>query len=284
MSRVAVAVVAAAVFALSGCTNDRAGPLVIRGLGLTATARTEPLPTAAAMTAVLRAVGKTMRTSAVVTTMMTLRGTGTDLQLGPLPRTITAVGAYSFAARTGHLTVSISGGAIATIQERLFPRVVYIANLTSVRVGSWATLQRSTLRSHYLYRTAANDPSQLLGLAAEADQMAVDGHEVIARAATTRYRGYVTGASLTRHLDVGAAQEVRLMELLGPQARRIEVWVDAAGRVARVRVGFHATQGEQYVEESVQLDLTKFGTKVTTTRPPSRIQVAVRAVTGVLLG
>jgi hypothetical protein len=279
-----VTVCAAAVFALSGCASDRAGPLVVRGLGVTATARTEPLPTAAAMAAVVRAVAKTLRTSALVHTEVAFRGTGTDVDLGPLPRTITAAGAYNFATRSGHLSVGISGGAIATIRERLFPRVVYFANLPSVRLNSWATVPRSTLRSHYLYRTAANDPSQVLGLVADAEQMAVDGQDVIAAADATRYRGYLSGAGLTRHLAPTAKQEVQLMQLLGPQARRVEVWVARDGRVVRVRVGFHATQGEQYVEESVQLDLSSFGAKVTTPRPATRTQVAVRTLAGVLLG
>lgn len=74
------------------------------------------------------------------------------------------------------------------------------------------------------------------------------------------------------------------MQLLGPQARRIEAWVTPAGQIARLRPGFEARQGAEHAEESVQLDLSHFGTAVEVSRPAERRSVAVAELTGILLG
>lgn len=180
--------------------------------------------------------------------------------------------------------MALAGGAIDPIREVFFPHTVYVSNLPTVRDGYWAIARRSTLRAHYVYRTAANDPGQVLQNVADAEEMAVVGRDTLDGARTMHYRGYLTTGTLTRYLSPSARPAQQLVQLLDPQARRIEVWVTSAGRIARLRLGFEARQGDEHVEESVEVDLSHFGTPVRVGRPAKRTSVTVPELSGVLLG
>jgi hypothetical protein len=274
-------VVAGVALALSGCSAPGSDLLQVTGVGATS-ARTEPLPTPAARATVVAAARRTLRTTAAVTGEVAMRGTGTTIHLGPLPRVVRYRGSYDFTHTVGTLTVGLDGAAVPSLRTVLTRRAVYVSHAGK---NAWSALRRATVHAHQLYRTPSNDPAAVLRLVVGVEEMAYTGQETVAATATRRYRGYVTVDALTRNIaaaDRPAA--VALLRQLGPQGRRIVVNLSPAGRVVRVVLGFRATQAGGHVEETAQLELSGFGRGVRVRAPKTQKVSPASETSDILLG
>jgi hypothetical protein len=104
---------------------------------------------------------------------------------------------------------------------------------------------RSSVRFKSLYRTAANDPSEVLRRVLDAESMTKIGPTRLGGAAVTQFRGTLPWATLSR---VGTAQVAKNLDAvvgqIGSDALACDVWLDTHGRVVRVDFGFdHKSQG-----------------------------------------
>lgn len=285
MGPVTASVCAALVLCLGACGSEAGGVLDVTGVGAPRDGTLEPLPDAQSLSVVTTAVGKTLRSRADVVSIVSLTGEGTELDLGPLPNEVRVTGSFDFAGDRGRLTATQSGHDAGTIREIFTPRTVYIANLPNERSDAWVTVTRATMRTRHVYRTPANDPRLLLLMVAGAEEMARQGPDTVDGNQTTRFRGYLYAGTLTSSLDPAVlAREQRLMSVLGPQGRRVQAWVDRVGYLVRLRLGFRARQGDQRVQVTVQLDLSRFGARFTPAKIDRRSIVPAHELTTQLLG
>jgi len=270
----AVAVSAALLLALTGCSADKTGS------GQAATAGSdqaaEPAKPADPKVALASAVRKTdERNSARITMQMT---TG--------PAQVQAKGIMKFTAPlTGELDMSLSqkGGNTQKMQARYTPDAIYIGGgeLAAQTGKKWIRMGYADLAklggpgagaALVQQMDQGQDPRQYLKLMLASQDLTVVGTEAINGAAATHYRGTIDlgkaladAGQLTKLSAKERAALKRQFDAMKLNAVKADIWVSADGWPVRI-----VQQGSIAVGSfTVRFDMSDFGIPVTVNPPPA---------------
>jgi len=241
------AVVLLALLALGGCGGSAGSPAVSRAAAATA-----------------RAPGFRFAVS--------LEGAGAGQAFS-----VHGEGALSQPGRAGHLDLVWAGRAT---HEILAGGDVYVQAAPLNPGGArWLRVDLGTMIQALGAGAAlaSAGPAQTLDLLRAADAGSQVGHAVVGGASTTAYR--VT-ADLRRFVSLAApslrADAARYDSILAGRAGQrtvpVEVWIDHAGRVRRVRLKLSACAGSRRMTETATVEYFDFGPQVPVT-PPAASQV-----------
>ncbi len=197
----------------------------------------------------------------------------------PVSVTITGHGVFSFANKTGEMTItspSLGTGGAGTVQILVVGNHLYVGNsrLSSIDGGKpWVEVNLGAFQkaegqsANPLGSLADGDPTQILGLLRQLSGSVTDlGAGQVDGVPTTEYQGQIDLAGGGTGSAGGSA-------LLNPQMARalglsdipVDVWVDSAGRARQLSTTFSVIG----LTVTATSDFGSFGTPVSVTAPPS---------------
>ncbi|MCX5532128.1 LppX_LprAFG lipoprotein [Streptomyces sp. NBC_00006] len=158
-----------------------------------------------------------------------------------------------------------------TLQEVFANGQVYVSDLPDVDEGVWATMPRHNAVSHAVLRAPVNDPEYLLQQIAAMRMVTEEGKETIEGVRTTRYRGMLDHAALTRRMSPDLRDEMdRTRDTLGAEVVVFaEAWIDDKGHLVRTRTDLNLGGPRT----TVTLNLSHHGSPVEVTVPMPYAQV-----------
>lgn len=219
---------------------------------------------AADLALVRRAAQKVAKGSAAVRTIITGN-------VGAQQVRVSIAGTYDFVTRTGTfvLSMSVPRTKVVRFPERLLPHYAYATGFTGLPDSTWIAARRDGLQSHYLYRTPANQPDDLLAWISTAESMRhVDDTE-----GTRHYRGLLRLSALGAHHSATVRSQLdQITEQVGDMIRTADVWVDNDGRLARLDLGF-STPGAKPVFIKSSTTFSRFGVPVHVTKPATSVSL-----------
>ncbi|MFD0277855.1 hypothetical protein ACFVHB_28650 [Kitasatospora sp. NPDC127111] len=289
-----------ALLCAAGCSNDSAVTSARPSAGATVTASvsaapasatTAPSATAASATAgaatgtptpaadharaVRAAAEATGRTSARV-------DQNVELTDGETTYHLTVAGDFDLAADRGQLGVDLPGGGISHVDEIFADGQVYVRGSAGLPKGTWGAIDRERTVAHALLRAPVNDPEHFLQQIATLTRVTRGAEEDVNGVRAARYSGFLSDEAVTLRLTPevrGKTEQFRAVSGTGVQIPA-EVWVDAEGRVVKVRLVLDMNP----VRSVTTVSFTQLGKPVKVSAPAAGITAAVTELTGVLTG
>lgn len=195
--------------------------------------------------------------SARVATSMRMASGGTWV-------TVSGAGAYDFVRRQGRLTLELPRDAAGTeehkpVTELFTPGALYMKDRgAGVPAGKWVRVDTAALSDGNLVTGGATDPLAAAQLLRGARDVALVGRESLDGVPVTRVRGT---ADIARAAQAPSASPELAAAARGFAVTRVpfEAWLDAQGRVRRVRETFTVGSAGSTVHVTSTTSYTHFG-------------------------
>ena len=220
---------------------------------------------------------------------------------GPPQAPITVAGEADFQAHRGHMLIDLSQLGLpgppvdavfdnATVYEKFPPALA--AALPSgkswVKVDLAKAGQSVGVGATGIGQAQAGDPSQTLDyLRGTSDRVTRVGTEDLRGTQTTHYRAVVDLNKAAERSPTGREQIKSTIKLLGTSTQPLDVWIDAQGRVRRMKYAVDLSKSKATASTSAApgsatftLDLFDFGVPVQATVPPPDQVADLSALTG----
>lgn len=196
----------------------------------------------------------------------------------PVSIAVTGQGMFSFANKTGEMTVTVpsSGqGSAQTVKLEEIGNTLYVSNahLSSLVGGKpWVEFnvndfqQAEGKSGNPIGSFSDGDPTQILGLLQKLSGSVTEvGSGDVDGVPTTEYQGTIDLAGTSAGSTTPTIISQQLAQTLGLTNIPIDVWVDSAGRARQVSTTFSVVG----LTVKAQSDFGSFGTPVSVTAPPS---------------
>jgi hypothetical protein len=231
---------------------------------------------------VLSSIGRTeSASSAAIGLTVSVKGTprlgGVAGSGTPVSISISGQGLFSFADKTGQMTLTIAsaGGSTQTVKVEEIGNHLYVsdAHLSSLVGGKpWVEFDLSAFRQaegqsgNPLGSLSDGDPTQILGLLQHlAGSVSEVGTGEVDGVPTTEYQGTIDLAGGGAGSSVPTLISPNLARTLGLSNIPVDVWVDGAGRARQVSTSFLVVG----LTIEARGDFGSFGTPVSVTPPPA---------------